>query len=310
MRAKSPLIALVMLLSMIAGLSSFSGAQTAPKVLFIGSGAEAEAGNGADTAVWEKMLEWWGEENLTYIQSGASTTEDADAVDVVVLSSTPGSGDIRNKFHEVEAGVVNWEEAIGRQLSLGELGITTGNRQKYTLNEITIENNTHLITKNLSLGIFQLLENPAETWASQWGATLDSTDPAGDEFIAPGAQILANVPLETTEDAGFDFRNASLVAVEKGDMVWQDPLDPVPAPGRRVMFPLTDSTADELTEGGWDLLKRSIEWAGGVLKSDGPSLIAHFPLDADGNSADGAFMADDVVDVTFGEAGANSSTGK
>lgn len=305
-RVKSPLVALVILLTLFTGLSTFSLAQ-APRVLFIGSGDEAI--NGADGVVWEMMIEWWGEENLTYIQSGASTTEDAAQVDVVVLSSTPGSGDIRNKFHEVEVGVVNWEEALGRQLSLGEMGITTGNRQKYTLSEISIEDNSHLITSGLDLGTFQLLENPAETWGSQWGISIDSTDPAEDELIAPGAKILANVPFEAADEAGHDFRVASLVAVETGDELWQDALDPVPAPGRRVMFPLTDSTANELTEGGWDLLKRSIEWAGGVLKGDDLPLIAHFPLDADGNSADGSFVADDVVDVTFGQAGANANTG-
>ena len=42
---------------------------------------------------------------------------------------------------------------------------------------------------------------------------------------------------------------------------------------------------------------------------DGPPLIAHFPLDSDGNSADGAFVASTVTDVEFGEAGANPNTG-
>ena len=244
-----------------------TSAQNAPKVLFIGSAGEAT--QGADGAVWEKMIEWWGEENLTYIQSGASTTEDAAAVDVVVLSSTPGSGDIRNKFHEVAVGVVNWEEAIARKLSLGELGITTGNRQKYTtVSEITIEDSNHLITEGFPATV-QLLENPVEMWGSQWGFSLDSTDPIEDELLAPGAKIIANISKEATEDAGFDFRNAAIVAVEKGDPIWQDAGDPVPAPARRVMLPLTDNTANELTEDGWNLVKRSIEWTAGVLTGGG-----------------------------------------
>ncbi len=42
----------------------------------------------------------------------------------------------------------------------------------------------------------------------------------------------------------------------------------------------------------------------------GPSnLVAHFPLDSDGNSADGAFVAGTVTDVEFGAAGANDNTG-
>ena len=38
-------------------------------------------------------------------------------------------------------------------------------------------------------------------------------------------------------------------------------------------------------------------------------LIAHFPLDSDGNSSDGGFTASTVTDVTFGAAGANANTG-
>ena len=38
-------------------------------------------------------------------------------------------------------------------------------------------------------------------------------------------------------------------------------------------------------------------------------LIAHFPLDSDGNSSDGGFTASTVTDVTFGTAGANANTG-
>ncbi|MFT5189560.1 MAG: hypothetical protein ACI957_002590 [Verrucomicrobiales bacterium] len=41
----------------------------------------------------------------------------------------------------------------------------------------------------------------------------------------------------------------------------------------------------------------------------GPALIAHFPLDADGNSADGGFSASVTTDVTFDGTGANANTG-
>jgi hypothetical protein len=50
--------------------------------------------------------------------------------------------------------------------------------------------------------------------------------------------------------------------------------------------------------------------AGTVLVSaGGTGLIAHFPLDSDGNSSDGGFTASTVTDVTFGTAGANANTG-
>ncbi len=48
----------------------------------------------------------------------------------------------------------------------------------------------------------------------------------------------------------------------------------------------------------------------GPLDGGGDSnLVAHFPLDADGNSADGSFVASTVTDVEFGGAGANGNTG-
>jgi len=40
-----------------------------------------------------------------------------------------------------------------------------------------------------------------------------------------------------------------------------------------------------------------------------PGLVAHFPLDSDGNSSDGQFTASTVTDVSFGSAGANANTG-
>ena len=39
------------------------------------------------------------------------------------------------------------------------------------------------------------------------------------------------------------------------------------------------------------------------------TLIAHFPLDSDGDSSDGGFMASKVTDVEFGSEGANEATG-
>ncbi len=50
-----------------------------------------------------------------------------------------------------------------------------------------------------------------------------------------------------------------------------------------------------------------------LLHSEGlpvdTGLIAHFPLDSDGNSSDGGFTASKVTDVTFGSPGANANTG-
>lgn len=52
-----------------------------------------------------------------------------------------------------------------------------------------------------------------------------------------------------------------------------------------------------------------VELKGRVPNPNGPSLIAHFPLDADGDSIDGSFVAALEEDVDFGEPGANGATG-
>ncbi|MDP7453693.1 MAG: hypothetical protein QGE95_15695, partial [Arenicellales bacterium] len=50
--------------------------------------------------------------------------------------------------------------------------------------------------------------------------------------------------------------------------------------------------------------------AGTALVSAGAGgLIAHFPLDSDGNSSDGGFTASTETDVVYGSAGANANTG-
>jgi hypothetical protein len=220
-----------------------------------------------------------------------------------VLSSTPGSGDIRNKFHDVEVGVVNWEEALGRTTGQGEMGITTGNRQKYTLSEIEIEEISHPVTAPFDPGTFQIFENAVESWGSQWGLDLDSTDPLEDGLLAPGAVILANISRETSEDGGFAFRNAAIVAVDTGDEIWEAAGEPIPAPGRRLMFPTTDNSASELTEDGWILLKRSIEWTGGVLEAaTDPALLGHWPLtEGEGEELNDAAGKNDAAEFVDGE---------
>lgn len=47
----------------------------------------------------------------------------------------------------------------------------------------------------------------------------------------------------------------------------------------------------------------------GISHGHAASLVAHFPLDSDGNSADGNFVASDEMDVEYGGAGANGNTG-
>lgn len=57
------------------------------------------------------------------------------------------------------------------------------------------------------------------------------------------------------------------------------------------------------------LILATLGLTGAAGAAHGANLIAHFPLDGDGNSAGGGFVAGTTTNVTFGTAGANANTG-
>ena len=92
-------------------------------------------------------------------------------------------------------------------------------------------------------------------------------------------------------------------AIEAGDSanltITFDPMDTIGA----VSATLTIGSNDPDNE------TVMVELTGKVPDPAGPTLIAHFPLDSDGNSADGVFEAALEEDVEFGQPGANGATG-
>ena len=81
----------------------------AADILFIGANADPTFGD--DGFVFDYLTDDLGHD-VTYIQASASTTADGEEVDLIILSSTPGSGDIRSKFLNLSTPILNWEEAI------------------------------------------------------------------------------------------------------------------------------------------------------------------------------------------------------
>ena len=119
-----------------------------PTVLFLG--ANATPTHSADGDVWAHLQTTFGPANVTYKQSGAANnTTDLVGVDVLVLSSSAGSGDYRNKFHNSPVGVLNWEEAV-MDAGAGEFGLSSAQMTKsITTTQMTIEQ-AHPITTGLS----------------------------------------------------------------------------------------------------------------------------------------------------------------
>lgn len=218
-----------------AGLALFAATNVsqAVTVLFIGNNATPSAG--ADANVMVHLQARYGVGNVIYKQaSAANNTTDLLGVDVVVASSTPGSGDIRGKYQNSTVGVVNWEEAV-MDSGAGEFGLSSVVMTKSTtttLLDITLD---HPITAGLS----------GQIPFAHSGETLNTSGLSGASF---GLASAAN---------GTGAGNAALFAVEAGGAVGVES----PTEGRRVMLPITDNTFNALTSQGRQLVMQSVDWA-------------------------------------------------
>ena len=207
-------------------------------ILFIGG--QAEATQGADAAVMSFLEERYGPQNITYKQANQTDAGEESEYAVLVISSTPGSGDMRNKFQDSTTPVVNWEEAIADNGS-GEFQVTSGRPKDNAAEDhvITILED-HPVTAGFNVGDdVTISTGQTEIW---W-----STDQQ-----APGS-----ISLASEQD---DPSRLFLTLVDEGEELNDGSL----APGKRVMLGMTDSTFNNFTEDGKTLIGQSIDWALGV----------------------------------------------
>ncbi len=80
------------------------------EILFVGGG-DPDPTSGDDFEVFDFLTETLGHD-VTYLSGNASTTEDGEEVDLIIISSTLGSGSVRGKFQELSTPILNWEEAL------------------------------------------------------------------------------------------------------------------------------------------------------------------------------------------------------
>ena len=207
-------------------------------ILFIGG--QAEATQGADAAVMSFLEERYGPQNITYKQANQTDAGEESEYAILVISSTPGSGDMRNKFQDSTTPVVNWEEAIADNGS-GEFQVTSGRPKDNAAEDhvITILED-HPVTAGFNVGDdVTISTGQTEIW---W-----STDQQ-----APGS-----ISLASEQD---DPSRLFLTLVDEGEELNDGSL----APGKRVMLGMTDSTFNNFTEDGKTLIGQSIDWALGV----------------------------------------------
>lgn len=213
------------------GIIPASGAFT---VLFGGGGVTPTSG--ADGAVYSYLQSVYGAANVDYVRTNDVATGVEAGYSVFVISSTPGSNTIRNKWHNSTTPIVNWEEAVVDN-GAGEFSVSTGRTKEIETDhtvEITVD---HEITAGFTVGQnVQVMSGSAELFWST-GAQ------------APGALSLA----EDDDNAANDW----LTIVDKGGLL----LNGSPAPARRVMFGMTDSSFNAFTPAGQQLFGQAVQWA-------------------------------------------------
>jgi len=206
----------------------------APKVLFVRSSGGA---NTADVAVMNRLFSRG--MDVYEIAANASAATDASDKVLVVISSTVSSGEVADKFLNVGAGVLNWENALQDNFLWTLDGATDHNTiTAQTTIDITAAGAAHPIGAGVPVGPAVVVTAASDL---SWG------------LPTPGATLIATVTGDSTKN--------TIYAIEKGTVLIDGTST---AAGRRVHFMMTDTTALLLNATGIKLFDQAIDWAKGT----------------------------------------------
>lgn len=204
----------------------------------------------ADPAILAYLEQRYGVANVTWMSSRPDLLVPAEPAlvaddprfygyDAIVISSTIESGDLRGLIDTTNAGIVNMEGAIARNLG-GEFQVVDP-VGRYPLSEnepahaIVIQA-SHPITAGFPTGVpVPICQAAADVWWS--------------ESIAPGA-----VDLASDDDTPL---NGFLTYVDRGATLHNG----LSANCRRVMFGMVDATFTSFNAAGQQLFGQAIDWA-------------------------------------------------
>lgn len=270
-------------------------AQGQTKILFHGGGVAPDSG--ADGAVFDLMVEKYGVENVTYMQGALAADDGSTGADFdgIVISSTLGSGTVRNKYEDSTTPVLQWEEALVRQGAAGNFFMSEGSRNTggNPLTEITILQD-HFITAGFGVGNTIEVINPEAP----------QTFSVGSGAVGEGVQILAAA-------GGPDSEEWAIMIADEGGMLLGDGSDGSPefAASRRVHLFLENNTFAEANDNGREVFSRSLDWLlrqdivldlPGDINMDGTIDLADFGiLAANMNTQVGIPESVDVGDLDF-----------
>ena len=208
-------------------------------ILFHGPNAAADAGD--DAAVLTHLQSVYGAANVTYMQGSAAAADgsSANGYDAVIISSTLASADVRNKYENTTAGVLNWESALMRQAA-GEFNMTVSGRTLDAQTQINIVDPSHPLAAGLS-GVVTVTTSPL-------------TMSFGTGNLGAGVSLVAQGVTDPLDRA--------ITVADVGDALLGDGSaeNPAVAPGRRVMFFLQDSNFGDLTPDGVKLFDAAVAY--------------------------------------------------
>jgi len=219
----------------------------ATKVLFHGR-IHPDPVSGDDGAVMDHLVARYGAENVTYMAGflAAPDGSTANGYDVVLLSATMSSSDVRGFYEVSPVGVVLWENAL----------VDAENVGNFFLCESSGDIETSPPTDRTQVDIV----DPSHPLAAGLSGTVTvSSYPDHVQFgkgaLAGGVSLIANA----TADASQHF----IFGAEKGGALLGDGSEgsPAVAAGRRVMFFVSDTGFAALTADGLALFDAAVDWA-------------------------------------------------
>jgi len=220
------------------------------RVLFVGGSGTLNTPIGSDAGVFTFLEDRYGS-NVVYRGASAVTTEFAESFELVVTSSTPSSGDLRGKFHNISVPLLNWEEAIADDDN-GEFGMCQTMVKSSAVTSMVFTNQ-HVI---------------ADAFGSE---VVLFTNAVGETTSTPDL-FLGLTPVRIRPDNG----NSMLFLAEVGDALLPSAnVAGNVAPASRVMFPMTDGTFNNLSADGRELFGRALDWAAGILVETGGSTLVN-----------------------------------
>lgn len=234
------------------------------KILFIGG--QVGPTQGADAAVMTYLEERYGAGNVTYKQASQTAAGEENDFDALIISSTPGSGSMRNKFHNSTTPALNWEEATADSGG-GEYGMSSV-----------------VMTKSQTMTRLDLIEHPITAGLASTIDFCTSGETTNTTGLFAGLTSVANAANGTGSAGpgnGQDIvGNPAVFIADLGDSV--NPSSGITggiAPSRRVMFPMTDATFNNLTDDGKTLFGQAIDWILGIAGADNRLKITDLSAD-------------------------------